>query len=182
MVEQDNELLPKSSGTTRPAILFDRDGVLNFDYGYVSRCEDLQLTLTAGQAVRKVNEAGYLAIVVSNQSGVARGMFSCEDVDRFHDAMQSALRPFDAHIDAFYFCPFHPEGSISDFASDHYDRKPQPGMLLRAISDWSLDPSRTVMIGDKDSDMLAAAAAGVRGIQVPRDLANLADVVESALA
>jgi D-glycero-D-manno-heptose 1,7-bisphosphate phosphatase len=182
MVGQDTELLLNSSSGTRPAVLFDRDGVLNIDHGYVFRSDDLQLTDTAGKAVRRVNEAGYIAIVVSNQSGVARGMFSCADVERFHDAMQSALRSFGAHIDAFYYCPYHPQGSVADFAFDHRDRKPQPGMLLRAISDWSLDPARTIMIGDKQSDMLAATAAGVRGILVQRDLPDLADIIESALA
>ena len=182
MSNERRDLMPKRGVHARPAMLLDRDGVLNMDFGYVHRAEDLTLTASAGQAVKLLNDAGHAAIVVTNQSGVARGMFSCADVERFHDAIQIALAAFGARIDAFYYCPYHPEGCVAAFACEHSDRKPQPGMLLRAIADWSLDRSRTTMIGDKPSDMSAATAAGVRGIMVPRDLPDLAAVVRGAMA
>lgn len=165
----------------RPAVFLDRDGVLNVDTGYAHKPEDLALTPTAGQAVRLLNEAGYLAIVISNQSGVARGMFTCADVDRFHDRMQDALAVFGARIDAFYYCPYHPAGSVPAFAKDHADRKPGPGMLLRAMADWAVAPSRATMIGDRGSDMAAAEAAGIRGILVERDVCDLARIVRGVI-
>lgn len=156
--------------------------MLNVDLGYVYRPEDLKLTARAAKAVRLLNDAGYAAIVVSNQSGVARGMFGCAEVERFHQAMQCLLaESAGARIDAFYYCPYHPDGKVAPFACDHPDRKPRPGMLLRAIAEWSLDRRSTTMIGDKKSDMAAAAAAGVRGVMVPRDVPDLASIVEAVL-
>jgi D-glycero-D-manno-heptose 1,7-bisphosphate phosphatase len=182
MINEKKALIPEKATFARPAVLLDRDGVLNVDVGYVYRPEDLKLTRTAAKAVRLLNDAGYVALVVTNQSGVARGMFSCAEVEQFHEAMQSALAAAGAKIDGFYYCPYHPEGRVARFACDHPDRKPRPGMLLKAIDEWSLDRSRTVLIGDKQSDMDAAAAAGVQGILVPCNVPDLAAVVEAALA
>jgi D-glycero-D-manno-heptose 1,7-bisphosphate phosphatase len=170
-----------STGRLKPAILFDRDGVLNVDHRYVFRVKDLELTAAAGRAVKIANDAGYMAIVISNQSGIARGLFSRSDVECFHDALRVSLRPFGAHIDAFYYCPYHPDGVVPELALEHFDRKPQPGMIIRAIADWSLDPNRTTLIGDKESDVSAAAAAGIRGILVPPNLTNLDHIVREAL-
>ena len=149
----------------RPAVLFDRDGVLNVDHGYVVDPAALDWMPGARPAVRRLNEAGILAIVVSNQSGVARGYFDEAAVDGFHAAMQAQLAEVGAHIDGFYYCPFH-EDAVSEVYrhADHPDRKPNPGMVLRAIADFGLDTARTVMIGDKASDMAAARAGGVRGL------------------
>ena len=166
----------------RRAIFLDRDGVLNIDTGYPHRPEELRLTASAGEAVRLLNEARVLAIVVTNQSGVARGLFDVADIHLFHAAMQAALAEAGAQVDAFYYCPYHPDGDVAAFAREHPDRKPAPGMILRAMADWSVDPVHAALIGDKPSDMAAAAAAGVRGIPVPRDLPDLADVVRRAIA
>lgn len=182
MINEKKALILDEPAFARPAVLLDRDGVLNVDVGYAHRPEDLRLTGTAARAVKLLNDAGYAALVVTNQSGVARGMFSCADVERFHGAMQGALASAGAKIDGFYYCPYHPDGRVARFARDHPDRKPKPGMLLKAIAEWSLDRSRTVMIGDKQSDMAAAAAAGVGGILVPCNVPDLAAVVEAALA
>ena len=119
----------------------------------------------ARRAVRRLNEAGILAIVATNQSGVGRGLFSEADVAAVHVAMEADLAAAGARVDAIYVCPFHPEAVEPRWAHpDHPDRKPNPGMLLRALTDFSLDKAQVVMVGDKDRDLEAAARAGVRGL------------------
>jgi D-glycero-D-manno-heptose 1,7-bisphosphate phosphatase len=149
----------------RAAVLLDRDGVLNVDHGYVGDVSRLEWMTGARQAVRRLNDAGLLVIVVTNQSGVARGLFALADVDRVHDAMQADLARNGARIDAFYVCPFLPNAPVAAFSHpDHPDRKPNPGMILKAIADWGLEPSRAILVGDKPSDREAAARAGVRSV------------------
>ena len=157
MREADNDL--------RPAVIFDRDGVLNVDHGYVAQPERLDWTPGARRAVAALNRAGVLAIVVTNQSGVARGLYDLAAVVALHAIMQVELAAEGARIDAFYMCPFHAEASIAAFRHpDHPDRKPNPGMILRAIADWRIDPDRALMVGDKESDMEAARRAGIAGV------------------
>jgi D-glycero-D-manno-heptose 1,7-bisphosphate phosphatase len=149
----------------RRAVIFDRDGVLNVDHGYVGQVERLEWIPGARRAIRRINDAAVLAIVATNQSGVARGYFSEADVGRVHVAMQEDLEREGARIDAFYVCPFHDEAADPAYAHpDHPERKPNPGMLLRAISDFDLDPADTVMIGDQDRDLEAARRAGIAGV------------------
>ncbi|NWG52935.1 MAG: HAD-IIIA family hydrolase [Hydrogenophilaceae bacterium] len=148
----------------RPAAFLDRDGVLNVDHGYTFRPEDLTLMPGAAEAVRLLNEAGHYVIVVTNQAGVARGLYEEADVARFHAALSDALAEAGAHIDAFYYCPYHEEGAVARYrVANHPDRKPNPGMILRAFADWPIDRARSFLIGDKESDMAAARAAGVAG-------------------
>jgi D-glycero-D-manno-heptose 1,7-bisphosphate phosphatase len=167
---------PSEAGTApvRPAAFLDRDGVINVDHGFTHRPEDLAFTPTAIDGIRALNRASYLVIVVTNQSGVARGLYSCADVERFHDHLQQSLTTAGAHIDAFYYCPYHPAGTVAEFALDHEDRKPRPGMLLRAMRDWRIDRKRSFMIGDRQSDLDAAAAAGITGYLVPKNSCDLA--------
>lgn len=149
---------------TRPCAFLDRDGVLNEDTGYPHRLDQLQWVPGAKEAVRRLNEAGYLVIVVTNQAGVARGFFSEDQVRDFHEAMSDQLADAGAHIDAWYYCPFHAEAVDECYrAEDHPDRKPNPGMLLSALRDWPIDASRSFLIGDKESDVAAAEAAGIAG-------------------
>jgi D-glycero-D-manno-heptose 1,7-bisphosphate phosphatase len=149
----------------RPAVIFDRDGVLNVDHGYVGQVERLEWIAGARRAISRLNAAGIVVAVATNQSGVARGYFGEADVLRVHEAMQADLGAEGARIDAFYVCPFHPDAVDPAFAHpDHPDRKPNPGMLLRAIADLGLDPARTVLIGDKDCDLEAARRGGVGGL------------------
>lgn len=152
------------SRRVRPAAFLDRDGVLNVDHGYTFRPEDLTLMPGAAEAVRLLNEAGHYVIVVTNQAGVARGLYEEADVARFHAALSDALAEAGAHIDAFYYCPYHEEGAVARYrVANHPDRKPNPGMILRAFADWPIDRARSFLIGDKESDMAAARAAGVAG-------------------
>ena len=153
-----------ASKTRRPGVIFDRDGVLNVDHGYVGEVERLEWTPGARRAVRRLNEAGVATAVVTNQSGVARGYFDLAAVERVHEAMRADLAVDGAWLDAIYVCPFLPEAAVAEYAHpDHPDRKPNPGMILKALADLHLDPARTVMIGDKPSDLEAARRAGVPG-------------------
>lgn len=149
----------------RSAVFFDRDGTLNVDVGYLHRVEDFAWTPDAREAVRCVNERGCLAIVVTNQSGVARGMFPESDVNALHAHMNAELARIGAHLDAFYYCPHLPSGSVARYAIDCDCRKPKPGLLLRAIADFGLDPSASVMIGDGERDLVCAERAGVRAVR-----------------
>lgn len=147
----------------QPAAFLDRDGVLNHDHGYVYDPSHFEWMPGAQAAIKYLNDAGYYTIVVTNQSGVARGHYDEAAIHRLHAWMNDELRVLGAHIDAFYHCPLHPEGTIESYRRHSEDRKPGPGMLLYAKRDWPIDWERSFLIGDKDSDMQAAAAAGVRG-------------------
>jgi D-glycero-D-manno-heptose 1,7-bisphosphate phosphatase len=167
---------------SRAAVFLDRDGVINVDTGYPHKPEDLQLTPTAARAIALINRSGALAIVVTNQSGVARGMFTLHQVGAFHDTLVDRLAKDGGHLDAIYVAPYHPEGSVAEFAIEHEDRKPGGGMLRKALADWSIDPARSVMIGDKPSDAQAANEAGIAAIIVPSNTCDLAAVVSVWLA
>lgn len=147
----------------RGAVFFDRDGVLNVDKGYVHRIEDFEWMPGAPEAVARAKAEGKLAIVVTNQSGIGRGYYTEADMHRLHAWMNDDLeRRTGARFDAIYFCPFHPEAALPQYRHpNHPDRKPNPGMLLRAMADFGLDPGRCVMVGDQSSDREAALAAGL---------------------
>ncbi|WP_294389611.1 HAD family hydrolase [uncultured Sphingomonas sp.] len=166
----------------RPAAFLDRDGVINVDDGYTFRPEDLRLTPTAAEGIRLLNDAGYLVIVVTNQSGVARGYYGVADVERFHDHMQATLGPRGARIDAFYYCAYHPEGTVAEYAREHEDRKPGCGMLTRAMADLPVDRARSFMIGDKQSDADAAAKAGIPARLIAANVGDLAGAVREMMA
>ncbi len=167
----------KRTQLPRPAAFLDRDGVINVDHGYSFRPETLVFTPTAIEGIRILNEAGFLVLVVTNQSGVARGFYSTADVERFNDAIQEQLLVHGAHVDAFYYCPFHPAGTVREYASDHEDRKPNPGMLVKAMRDWPTDRTRSVMFGDKVSDMQAAARVQIESVLVSANDCDLAAAV-----
>ncbi len=165
----------------RPAAFLDRDGVINVDHGYTWRPEDLVFTPTAIEGIALLNRADYRVLVVTNQSGVARGLYGTHDVERFHDHIQAELGRHGARIDAFYYCAYHPEGSIAEYAIEHEDRKPGPGMLLRAMREWNVTRAGSFMIGDKPSDAASAAAAGIPAVLVPANDCDLAATVRGLL-
>jgi D-glycero-D-manno-heptose 1,7-bisphosphate phosphatase len=145
--------------------LLDRDGVLNRDNGYPFRPLDIVWIDGALDALVRLRKAGYRVVVVTNQSGVARGFYGEADVVALHNWMDGVIRAHGGAIASFYYCPFLPDATIEAYRRDHPDRKPRPGMLLNALSDYPTDIKRSLMIGDRDSDMEAAAAAGVRGFK-----------------
>jgi D-glycero-D-manno-heptose 1,7-bisphosphate phosphatase len=166
----------------RPAAFLDRDGVLNIDRGYVHRPEQLEWIAGAPDAVRLLNEAGYYVIVITNQSGVARGYYQEAAVRQFHAHMQDVLRAQGAHIDAFYHCPHHPEGTVKELAVRCDCRKPGTGMLEQAAREWPIDLGLSFLIGDKDDDMAAAAAFNIRGIKFDSKVDPLVELVRRELA
>ena len=144
-------------------MIFDRDGVLNVDVGYAYRPDQIIWIPGAMEAVRMVNEAGLYAFVATNQSGVARGYYTEDDVQRLHAWMNIELSKSGARIDAFVYSPFHLAGSVAAYSKDSNCRKPRPGMIDRLVAEWGLETSRTILIGDKETDMQAARSAGIGG-------------------
>lgn len=145
----------------RPAVFFDRDGVLNEDDGYAFDPAKIRWVQGAQQAVKAVNDAGYFAFVVTNQSGIARGFFEERHVRDLHSWMTRELAMVGAHIDAFEFCPHHPDASIGRYRLLCNCRKPQPGMITGLLERYQVDVDASFMIGDKPSDVVAAQAAGI---------------------
>ena len=146
------------------AVFLDRDGVLNVDHGYVHDPADLDWIPGAREAVSRLTRAGIKVLVVTNQSGVARRLFTIDQMHGFNDLVVRRLGAKGARIGAVYACPFHSDGSDPDWVHpDHPDRKPNPGMILRAIEDHNIDPARSFLIGDRQSDLEAAQRAGIRG-------------------
>lgn len=162
---------------TRPAVFFDRDGVLNVDRGYVYRPDQIEWIRGSKEAIKRFNDAGYFVFVVSNQSGVARGYFSEEDVQALHLWMASELQALGAHVDAFEYCPYHPQAAVARYRRVSKRRKPAPGMLLDCLARWPVKKDASFLIGDKDIDIEAATAAGIRGHRFTGG--NLLDFVDS---
>jgi len=165
----------------RPAAFLDRDGVLNLDHGYVHRIDELDIVPGAGEAVRLLNDAGYLVVVVTNQSGVARGLYGEDDVRRFNDELAARLAAQGARIDAFYYCPHHPEALVARYRVACDCRKPKPGLLAQAARDFDIDRGKSFLIGDRDGDSEAAAGFGIKGVRFDERTQSLVDVVRAAL-
>lgn len=146
------------------AIFFDRDGTLNVDLDYLCDFEKFQWIDGAVEAIKFLNDNNYLVIVVTNQSGVARGFFTEDDVKIFHNQMNEELKKFDAHIDEFYYCPHHPQGVIVKYKIDCECRKPKSKMIEDACKKFNIDKSKSLMIGDKIRDVECGENAGVRSI------------------
>jgi len=152
-----------ASWQRKGAIFIDRDGTLNVDRNYVNSPERFEWIAGAPEAVKWLNDHGYLVIVITNQAGIAHGYYSEQEFRQFSDWINDCLAEHGAHIDAVYYCPHHPEHGNGDYKRICDCRKPGSGMIEAALGDWDIDPSRSLMIGDKDSDVQAAHAAGIRG-------------------
>lgn len=147
------------------AVFLDRDGTINVEKEYLYRIEEFEFISGTPEAIRLLNEAGFFVVVVSNQSGVARGYYTEEDVDILHRFIAAELKKSGARVDAWSFCPHHPQGRGS-YSLECRCRKPLPGMLIEAAQRHDIDLEASVMIGDKLVDIEAGKAAGCRTILV----------------
>ncbi len=147
--------------TLRPALFLDRDGVINEEVGYLHRPEDVRWVEGIVPLCRTARALGYALVVVTNQSGIARGLYSTEDFEKLMNWMRTELKVRGVVLDAVYHCPFHPEHGVGEWRREHEDRKPGPGMLFRAARDLKLDLKASLLVGDRCSDIAAANAAGL---------------------
>lgn len=147
----------------RPAVFFDRDGVLNEDLHHVGTIDRFHWVDGAIEAVRACNDRGFFVFVVTNQAGVAKGLYEERDVHRLHAHMQQDLARAGAHIDDFRYCPDHIEATVPEYRRDSTWRKPAPGMLLDLMDHWPIAREASFLVGDKASDLEAAVASGLAG-------------------
>lgn len=181
----------KSLINKQKAIFLDRDGTINKYIGFLRNINDFELLPGVNEAIKMINASGYLAIVVTNQPVIARGEVSFAELDEIHNKMETLLGKDGAYLDAIYFCPHHPhkgyEGEIPKLKFDCDCRKPKPGLLIKAAEDFNIDLSKSWMIGDGESDVLAGKAAGCKTILLSNEhcdtmtCANLLDAVRLIL-
>jgi len=172
------------------AFFLDRDGVIIRDVPYLRTESAIQLLPGVDKAIRKVNVFGFICIVITNQSGVAHGLLNTQDISNIHDVIQSELALKGSNIDAFYFCPHHPDGSVKEYAIECDCRKPGVGLFFRAAEDYNLDLTKSVMVGDKETDLRAGRSAGCESFilnkpmlinEIEITFSNLEEVVDHVI-
>lgn len=146
----------------KPAAFFDRDGVINKDKGYVNKISEFEWVDGSKEAIKYLNENNYHVFVVTNQSGIARGLYSEEEVNYLHKFINNELNKKNAHIDEFFISPYHPDNTLEYKHLSHL-RKPEIGMLEAAEKKWKIKKDNSFMIGDKDIDIECAENFGIRG-------------------
>jgi D-glycero-D-manno-heptose 1,7-bisphosphate phosphatase len=147
----------------KPAAFLDRDGVINHDDGYIGHRDRVRWITNAAQAIRRLNDQGYFVFLFTNQAGVARGLYTEDELRTLHDWMLAELTAQGARIDDVRYCPHHPEGSVEGYLEDHPWRKPAPGMILDLMQHWPVRHAGSFVIGDRPTDIEAATAAGLPG-------------------
>ncbi|MCR5332961.1 MAG: HAD-IIIA family hydrolase [Bacilli bacterium] len=154
----------KNLRNKQKAIFLDRDGTINKYVGFLTNIDDFELLDGVASSIKRINDSGYLAIVVSNQPVIARGEVTFEELNEIHNKMETLLGKEGAYLDAIYFCPHHPhsgyEGEVKELKIDCECRKPKPGMILKAAKDFNIDLSKSYMVGDSDNDVLCGQNAG----------------------
>ncbi|MDE7265247.1 MAG: HAD family hydrolase, partial [Clostridia bacterium] len=181
----------KNLKNKQKAIFLDRDGTINRYVGFLKNIEDFELCNGAVEAIKKINDSGYLAIVVTNQPVIARGEVTFEELRRIHNKMETLLGLQGAYLDGIYFCPHHPdkgfEGEIPELKFDCECRKPKSGMLIKAADDFNIDLSQCWIVGDEEKDVLCGKNAGCRTVIIGNDVTadlqgkNLLDCINKIL-
>ena len=151
---------------SRRAVFLDRDGTINREVEYLHRAEDLEWIPGSREAIARLNASSFLVIVVTNQAGIGHGYYTESDVEALHEFMASEAAVVGARIDAFYYCPYHPEAVLEAYRIDSEYRKPGPGMLIEAAEKHGISLDESYLVGDKVIDVQAALAAGVTPILV----------------
>ena len=146
-------------------LFLDRDGVINKNIGYVHSIQNFIWLKNVKKAIKYAYTKKYLIIVISNQSGVARGFYTENDVKKLHKEINKQLRKINCKIHDFFYCPYHPKYGSKKYKKDSFLRKPNPGMILKAIKKWNIDKSKSIMIGDQKTDMIASKKAGLKFIR-----------------
>lgn len=149
-----------------PAVFLDRDGTINEQMGYINHISRFIILDKVPEAIKLLNESDFFTIILSNQSGVARGYFPIELVDETHASLMSSLKRWGAYIDGIFFCPHYPRGKIPEYCIECDCRKPKTGLIDQACTSFDIDMSRSYMIGDRHTDMEFASRAGLKGIMV----------------
>ncbi|EPV3840558.1 D-glycero-beta-D-manno-heptose 1,7-bisphosphate 7-phosphatase [Morganella morganii] len=172
-----------------PAVFLDRDGTINVDTGYVHKVDDFQFIENAIEAMQSIKQMGYALIIVTNQAGIARGMYTEDQFMHLTEWMDWSLADRGVDLDGIYYCPHHPEGTVEEFRQVCNCRKPAPGMLLDAQKYLKIDMGNSYMVGDKLDDILAGRAAEVgttvlvrTGKPVTEDAEAAADIVINSIA
>jgi D-glycero-D-manno-heptose 1,7-bisphosphate phosphatase len=150
----------------RPAVFFDRDGTINEQMGYINHLSRFHLLPGAAEAIRLLNQYNFLVIIVSNQSGVARGYFPIELVHEVHSFMMESLRRDGANIDAIFFCPHYPGGKVPEYSYECNCRKPGTGLIDHARKSFDIDMSRSYLVGDHTTDLELAHRCNLYGVIV----------------
>ena len=140
----------------------DRDGVINQDRGYISKISDFKIYPGVGKAISLLNKKNYLVIIITNQSGVGRGLIKIKELENLHNYLKKKIKKDGAKIDDIFYCPFHPEFGKGKFKKKSNDRKPGDGMIRKAIKKWKIETKTSFMIGDKISDKMSAKKAKIR--------------------
>ena len=150
----------------KPAVFIDRDGTINEQMGYINHISRFVLLPGSAEAIKLLNDHGYLVIIVSNQSGIARGYFPMELVNEVHAHMKALLERDNARIDGIFFCPHYPEGKLPEYSRACECRKPKTGLIKMACGDFDIDMANSYVIGDRCTDIELARNAGLKGILV----------------
>lgn len=165
---KEGRISEKNLKHKQKAIFFDRDGTINKYVGFLRNIDEFELIDGVAAAIRKINESGYLAVVVTNQPVIARGEVSFEELEEIHNKMETLLGKEGAYLDAIYYCPHHPhkgyEGERPELKIECDCRKPKPGMLFKAAEDFNIDLSQSWMIGDGENDVKAGINAGCKTV------------------
>jgi D,D-heptose 1,7-bisphosphate phosphatase len=166
---QDRSVPSTRNSGARPGILLDRDGTIIVDHGYVGSVDRVEFIEGAPEAIAEFNRVNVPVAVVTNQAGVARGLYGIDDVARVHEYIAERLAEHGAHIDLFLYCPYHPAGVVEAFARTSEDRKPMPGMAKAAEAALNLDLRASWVVGDRAEDVGLAEAVGASAIYLGSD-------------